>query len=293
MWLVLTLTFVMLRYVPGGPFDDERELPGEIRIAMEAYYGDRDSLISQYGNYMGKILHGDLGPSYRQIGWSVGELLQNKMRTSFTLGACALILSIAIGITVGLMQAVAYGKWWDRLLSGAEVFLICMPAYVVGPILCYVFVYKFHIFPAFGWGNLRSAILPLTTLVLYYSAFIGRLTRQSMAEQRTQLYVRTAMAKGLSPWKIFKRHIFFNGIQPVIAYLGPCSAGVLSGIFVIENLFNIPGMGRLFIQAIGNRDYTVIGGILIIYASLVVIFNLIADLLLLSIDPRISLQREK
>ncbi|MDR0428644.1 MAG: ABC transporter permease [Puniceicoccales bacterium] len=287
-WLVLTFTFLMLRYIPGGPFDYERTLPPEALAAIEDYYGHGEPLAVQYMHFFGKILSGDLGPSYRQVGWSVWELVSYKMMVSFTLGACALLLSICTALALGIVQAMGHGSWWDRLLNHGELLLLCIPAYVLGPILSHIFAGKLHWINAFGWGNFSQGILPVITLATYSAAFMGRLIRNGMHEQWSQLYVRTAVAKGLSPWKIFFHHVLLNGIQPFISYLGPCCAAILSGTFVVENLFNIPGMGRLFIHSIYDRDYAVISGILLIYSFLIVICNLLSDILLLLIDPRIQ-----
>jgi oligopeptide transport system permease protein len=288
--LVLTFTFFMLRYVPGGPYDGERELPREARAEIMSYYDRDQPVLSQYARYLGKIMRGDLGPSYCQVGWSVRELMVDRIGVSLELGFYALTLAMSIGCILGLFQAVNHGKLCDRWLAGAEVFFICVPTFVLGPLLCYIFVYHLRWFDAFGWSDWRNKILPVVTLSLQYVAFLGRLTRQSMHEQSTQLYVRSARAKGLTPGQIFRRHIFPNGISPVIAYLGSTCAGVLGGTFVVENLFNIPGLGRLFIQAITNRDYTVISGILLVYVALIVVCNLVSDLILVAIDPRICLR---
>ncbi|MDR1457096.1 MAG: ABC transporter permease [Puniceicoccales bacterium] len=291
--LVLTFTFFMLRYVPGGPYDSERELPQEARTEIMSYYAHEQSVPSQYVHYLGKIMRGDLGPSYRQVGWSVRELMADKVGVSLELGFYALMVAMLIGCAVGLFQAVNYGKFCDRWLATVEILFICVPTFVLGPLLCYVFVCHFRWFDAFGWSSGKSKILPIITLSIQYAAFLGRLTRQSMHDQSSQLYVRTARAKGLTPGQIFRRHIFPNGIPPVIAYLGSTCAGVLSGTFIVENLFNIPGLGRLFIQSISNRDYPVISGIVLVYVALIVVCNLAADLTLIAIDPRIRLRNHK
>ncbi|MDR0727579.1 MAG: ABC transporter permease [Puniceicoccales bacterium] len=291
--LVLTFTFFMLRYVPGGPYDGERELPQEARAEITSYYERDRPVLSQYAHYLGRILCGDLGPSYCQVGWSVRELMGNRVGVSLQLGFYALTLAMLIGCILGLFQAVNYGKFCDHWLASAEIFFICVPTFVLGPVLCYLFVHHLRWFNAFGWAGWENKVLPVVTLSLQYVAFLGRLTRQSMHDQSTQLYVRSARAKGLTEGQIFRRHIFPNGISPVVAYLGSTCAGVLSGTFVVENLFNIPGLGRLFIQAITNRDYSVISGILLVYVALIVVCNLVSDLVLVAIDPRIRLRVSK
>ncbi|MDR2341191.1 MAG: ABC transporter permease [Puniceicoccales bacterium] len=291
--LVLTFTFFMLRYVPGGPYDGERELPQEALAGIMSYYERDRPVLSQYAHYLGRILCGDLGPSYCQVGWSVRELMADRIGVSMELGFYAFGLAMCLGCILGLFQAVNHGKFCDRWLASAEIFFICMPTFVLGPVLCYVFVHRLCWFDAFGWSSWKNKILPVATLSLQYVAFLGRLTRQSMHDQSTQLYVRSARAKGLTRWQIFLRHIFPNGISPVIAYLGSTCAGVLSGTFVVENLFNIPGLGRLFIQAISNRDYTVISGIVLVYMALIVVCNLVSDLVLVAIDPRIRLRVDR
>ncbi|MDR2576769.1 MAG: ABC transporter permease [Puniceicoccales bacterium] len=279
---VLTAIFAMLRAVPGGPFDCERELPREAQAVIRANYDPQLPLMRQYIQYISRILHGDLGPSYRHCGWSVNELLFRALPVSFELGAYAMLLAISTGILWGCRASRKPFCGSDA----ASTFLICIPTFVLGPVLGHIFAHKLHWFNAMGWCGWKSKILPTITLAAPHAAFVARLTRRSMLAEYARPYVRTAHAKGLREVQVFWRHIFLNGMQPVIAYLGPTCAAVLSGTFVAESVFHIPGMGKLFIESIGNRDYTLITGIVLVYAILIVLCNFIADSLLLWIAPR-------
>lgn len=287
-WLILTLTFLMLHSVPGGPFESERALSPEAMEALKHYYHQDQSLAQQYVHYLREILHGNLGPSYYHSGWTVGELIRTKIGVSMELGFYAMAVAIFFGLLLGALLTVFYGRPVDRLAMALTSLLICTPSFVLGTLLNHFFSYRLHWFHSMGWSCPSDRLLPILTLAAYYFAMITRLARSSFREQSLQLYVRTAKSKGLPrPWILF-RHILPNGIQPIISYLGPVCANVLSGTFVVETIFNIPGIGRLFIDSIGNRDYTLIIGIVLCYGMLIVFFNLMADLLILLINPKMK-----
>jgi oligopeptide transport system permease protein len=285
--LAATAIFGMLHGVPGSPFDGERELPLPVAQSMQSHYGTDQSLSRQYLRYMAHICRGNLGPSFRHPGWSVNELIGDKMAISFELGTESLLLAMALGIGWGCWAALHPNSWICRWNRCTMVGLLCVPTFVLGPILNDIFVHRLHWFGAMGWQGWHSKVLPVITLALGQLAAIGLLTQRAMEGQMSQLYVRTAKAKGLRPFQVFFRHIFRNGIQPIIAYLGPTCATVLSGTFIVENIFHVPGLGCLFIDSITNRDYTVVSGIVLLYAGLIILCNLIADIALALINPRI------
>lgn len=283
---VLTSVFALLRAVPGGPFDGERELPPEATAALQAHYGTDKSFLRSYFRYVGRTVRGDLGPSFRQLGWSVNELLADKARASFELGAYAFLLAILLGVPWGCWAAFYPDKFFCRTSMSAATVLICIPSFALGPLLCQIFSLRLHWLRVMGWSGWRCKVLPTITLGLIQAAFLARLTRRSLACEFARPYVRTARAKGLSEGAIFWKHVFRNGIGPIIAYVGPICAALLSGTFAVENIFHIPGLGRLFIESIGNRDYGVVTGIVLLYSLLILICNFFADTLLAAIGPR-------
>ena len=286
--LVLTVTFAMVRTVPGGPFDGERELTPQARLAIESYYGTDRSAVRSYFSYLGNALRGDLGPSYRQLGWSVRELISDKMKASLELGTYALLLAIAIGVPIGSMAALHPQRFPSKLAMALAMIFICAPSFALGPILSCIFSGKLHWFRAMGWDSWRCKVLPTVTLGLFHAAFIARLTCKSMANEFSRPYVRTARAKGLSMGAVFRRHIFRNGIGSTIAYLGPTCAGVLSGTFAVESIFHIPGLGRLFIESMWNRDYGIVTGVVLTYAAMILCCNFFADAAIAIINPNRS-----
>jgi oligopeptide transport system permease protein len=286
LWLVLTVTFAMLRCIPGGPFDAERALPAQAALALQESYG-KGSVPVQYGRYLSRALRGDLGPSFRQSGWSVRELLADKWHVSFELGCYTMAFAGGGGIALGCVFLLDRRGRLRRLGLRGCTLLLCVPSIVLGPLLNYFLSHRLHWFPSVGWSGWRSKILPVCTLAPCYLAALAQITWQGMRTEYGRAYVRTARAKGLSEGQIFFRHVFANGIQPAIAYLGPTCAGVLSGTFVVENVFHIPGLGRLLIEAIAGRDHTVIVGVVLFYALLISACNLLADLLLALLNPRL------
>lgn len=288
-WLVLTLTFLMLHAIPGGPFESERALSPEALAALKHYYHQDQPLLAQYFHYLREILGGNLGPSYYHSGWTVGELIRSRLGVSMELGFYAMAMAIVAGLLFGALLTVFHGGPLDRIAMTLTSLLICTPSFVLGTLLNHFFSHRLHWFNSMGWASAGDRVLPIVTLGTYYFAVITRLSRTSFHGQSQQLYVRTARAKGLSRRRILFCHILPNGIQPIISYLGPVCANVLSGTFVVETIFNIPGIGRLFIESIANRDYTLIIGVVLCYGMLILLFNLVADLLLVLINPKMKL----
>lgn len=286
--VIITLTFFMLQIAPGGPFDQEKALPADIEANLKAYYGLDKPVLEQYFKYLNNLIHGKLGPSFKYPGWTVNEIIASKIPVSIELGIYALVLALLFGISIGVIAAVNQSTKWDYLPMGVAMVGICLPSFVIGPLLILFFSIKLQWFPSSGWSDMSHRILPAITMAIFYAAYLARLTRGSMVEILNQDYIRTAKAKGLSTVKITFVHALRNALTPIISYLGPALAGLISGSFVIETVFNIPGLGHFFIQAAFNRDYTLVLGTVLCYATAIVIFNLITDLMLVWINPRTS-----
>lgn len=290
LFIVITLTFFMMRAIPGGPFTDEKAIPEFVMQKMLDRYNLNDPLYVQYGRYLLNVLCLDLGPSYRYEGMTVNELIAESFPTSFVVGSIALILSLLVGIPAGIISALKRGKWQDRLAMILATLGVTVPSFVIAAALVYIFAWRLGLVTVGFWEGTSSAWLPAITLAGYPAAFISRLTRSSMLEVLQQDYIRTAYSKGLSEQAVVYIHALKNAIIPVITYLGPLTAGILTGSFVIEQVFGIPGLGTFFVTSITNRDYTTIMGVTIFYSTLLVFFNLITDICLVFADPRIKLK---
>ena len=286
--VVITATFFLAHAVPGGPFDKERPLPVEVKARLEAYYGLNQSQPVQLRNYMVNLVKGDLGPSIKYPGWSVSEVIGARIGVSFSLGLVSLLLAVIIGVPVGVLAASRPNSWLDRVPMGFTLVGICVPSFVLGPILALIFALGLGWFPPCGWGSAVHDVLPACTLGLITAAPLARLTRGSLMEVRSLDYVRTAHAKGVPPLRVWFIHALRNALLPVVTYLGPAAAGLVSGSFVIESLFDVPGMGRLFVTAIINRDVMLILGTTIIYAVALLVLNLAADLANAALNPKVA-----
>ncbi|MGF1484692.1 MAG: ABC transporter permease [Opitutales bacterium] len=284
---VVTLTFFMVRLAPGSPFDDERPLRPEVREALEAHYGLDKPLLQQYVSFLGGLLQGDLGISYRKPTFTVAQIVRENLPASLELAIYAILSALGIGLTFGLVAAVRPNTWSDFGPMGFAMIGICLPSFVLGPILILVFAIHFDWFNASGWDHPSDRILPALTLGLFFAAYIARLTRASMLEVREQDYMRTALAKGIPFHRAYLKHGLRNALAPVIAYLGPAMAGLVSGSFVVESLYQVPGLGRHFVRSALDSDYTLILGVTVVYAVLLIAFNLIADIVLGLLDPRV------
>lgn len=290
MWVIVTLAFFMIRLAPGGPFDANRAFPPEVMANLEAMYHLNEPLWLQYLHYLGSILHGDFGPSFVYKTRSVNDLISYGFPISFQLGAWSMLLSILVGSIIGMIAAVKQNTPADYSLMTVSMIGITVPNFVMGPILVLLLAVTWHFLPAGGWGNSwTQQILPVITLALPQIAYIARLMRGSMLEVLHSNYVRTAVAKGLSPVQVVLRHCLKPAIIPVISYLGPACAAVLTGSIVIEQIFSVPGIGRYFVQAALSRDYTLVLGVVIFYGALIVLFNLLVDLAYAWLDPKVRL----
>jgi oligopeptide transport system permease protein len=291
LFVIATLTFFMTRFAPGGPFDSDKAIPEEIKIKLQSHFGLNLPLFDQYLLYMKNLLAGDLGPSFKYVGWDVSELIQLAFPVSLSLGVSALLIALLIGLPAGMLAALRKNTWWDYLPMGIAMIGICLPSFVLGPILIMVFATKLKLLPALGWYSWTDLILPSLTLGLFYAAYVARLTRAGMLETLKQDYVRTARAKGASPGRVLVKHAMRGGLLPVVTYLGPAFAGLVSGSFIIESIFFIPGLGKFFVTAAFNRDYTVVLGTVLFYATLIIILNLLVDFLQAWLDPKAREQR--
>lgn len=290
LFVVITLTFFMMRMIPGGPFTDEKAIPSFVLEKMMDRYHLNDPLYIQYGRYLLNVLCLDLGPSYRYEGMSVNELIASGFPASFMVGGIALILALIVGIPAGIISALKRGKWQDRLAMILATLGVTVPSFVIAAAFVYIFAWRLGWVTVGFWEGISTAVLPAITLAGYPAAFVSRLIRSGMLEVLEQDYIRTARSKGLRERSVIYIHALKNAIIPVITYLGPLTAGILTGSFVVENVFGVPGLGTFFVTSITNRDYTTIMGVTIFYSALLVLFNLIADICLAFIDPRIKLR---
>ena len=287
LFVVATATFFLVRLAPGGPFDREKTAPPEVERALNAHYGLDQPIANQYFQFMGNLLRGDLGPSFKFPGWTVNELIYAKIPVSLELGLYALAVAVTIGTVAGLIASARPNRWRDHLTMFIAMIGICLPTFVLGPLLVLLFALKLEWFNVFGWLLPSDRVLPSLTLGCFYAAYVARLARGSMLEVLNRDYITTARAKGLPEWRITLVHGFRNGILPVVTFLGPAAAGVISGSFVVETIFHIPGLGRFFVSAAFNRDYTMVMGTVLFYAALLVVLNLLVDILQSLLDPRI------
>lgn len=290
LFVVITLTFFMMRMIPGGPFTDEKAIPSFVLEKMMSRYHLNDPLLIQYGRYLLNVVCLDLGPSYRYEGMTVNELIASGFPASFMVGCIALVLALIVGIPAGIISALKRGKWQDRLAMILATLGVTVPSFVIAAAFVYIFAWRLGWVTVGFWEGISTAILPAITLAGYPAAFISRLIRSGMLEVLEQDYIRTARSKGLRERSVIYIHALKNAIIPVITYLGPLTAGILTGSFVAENVFGVPGLGTFFVTSITNRDYTTIMGVTIFYSALLVLFNLIADICLAFIDPRIKLR---
>lgn len=289
LWVVTTITFILMHSIPGGPFTAEKKIPPAVQANIEARYKLNDPLIIQYKDYMINLAHGDLGPSFKYLGRSVNEIIEENVPVSFELGIESVILSIIVGVPAGIWAAVRRNRWQDRVINFITTLGIAVPGFVLAALLVDILAIKLGLLPANMWRDWTSRILPVLALSAMPMAFITRLTRSSMLDVLGQDFIKTAKAKGLSQFNILFKHALPNAVVPVVTYLGPLTAGILTGSFVIENIFAIPGLGKYFVTSIYNRDYTVILGITIFYSAIVIFMNMLVDLIYPLLDPRIKL----
>ncbi|EIP96756.1 ABC-type dipeptide/oligopeptide/nickel transport system, permease component [Opitutaceae bacterium TAV1] len=313
LFIIVTVTFFMLRYVPGGPFTSEKAVSREIQRNLEAHYGLDQPLHRQYLAYLWDLCpkkfdprglfdgHGrgldlkatlgiDLGPSFKYPNRTVNEIIADKLPVSLELGGWALLVALVIGVSLGVVAAVRKNSALDHAASSLAMVGICVPTFVLGPVFVLVFAIWLRWLPPSGWYGAADRVLPALTLGLVYAAYVARLTRGGMLEVLNQDFIRTARAKGAGEVRVVFRHALRSGLMPLVSYLGPAIAGVISGSFVIETIFQIPGLGREFVTSAFNRDYTLVLGTVVLYATLIIFLNLVVDVVLVWLNPRLKFE---
>lgn len=288
--VIVLLSFVLMRVVPGGPFNYEKTLSPAARKALEDRYGLNDPLPAQCWRYLAGLLRGDLGPSLSQPDRTVNEILADGFPRSAILGLAALLVALLVGGAAGVYAALHHNQAADYVTMGLVMLGVSIPSMVLAPLLVTIFALTLHWLPTSGWGTVGHLVLPATALGLAYAARIARLTRGGMLEVLRQDHIRTARAKGLPEAVVIRRHALRLGIGPVLSYLGPATASILTGSFVVEQIFDIPGMGRYFVNGATSRDYTLALGAVLVYSVILVVLNLIVDVLHAVLDPRIRLE---
>lgn len=289
LFVLVTLAFFMIRLAPGGPFSSERALPPEVEANLAAKYHLDEPLLMQYLRYVGDLVRGEFGPSFQYKDYSVDELIAAGFPVSFRLGVLAMLVALLAGVAAGAGAALRRGGWTDRAVMALAMTGISVPNFVMAPLLVLLFAVTLGWLPASGWveGGVRALILPVVTLALPQIAYIARLVRGSLLEVLASPWIRAARAKGLSEGAVLLRHALKPALLPVLSYLGPALAGLVTGSVVVETVFGIPGLGRYFVQGALNRDYTLVMGVVVFYGFLIIVFNLLVDLAYAWIDPRV------
>ena len=289
-FVVATLTFFLMNLVPGGPFVAEKSISKEAQAALEAKYGLDKPLLERYATYMTDFVKGGMGLSLRQRGRTVSDIIFSKFPVSARLAGFAVAVAVLVGIPLGCLSAYNRGKFGDNIIIVFATCGIAIPSFISSVVLLYTFGSKLNILPTVGLNTMSSYIMPVTALAIYPTAYITRLMRSSLLDVMGQDYIRTAKAKGLSNFKILFKHALRNAVLPVVTYVGPMLASLMTGSFVVEKIFTVPGLGRDFVSAINQRDYTLIMGTTIVLATLIITANVIVDILYKIIDPRINLK---
>ncbi len=288
--IISMITFTMMKMAPGGPFDREKKIPEDIKRELEAYYHLDKPAVVQYGIWLKNVLKGDLGPSTKYSQRSVNELIGSSFPVSLELGLWALLVALTLGISAGMMASSNPNSAADYGPMSFAMGGICMPNFVLGPLLVLIFAIHLGWYNANGWFYPSDRVLPALTLGLYYAAYVARLTRGGMLEILGQDFIRTARAKGLKEGDIVIKHAFRGGIRPVVSFLGPAMASLLSGSFVVETIFQIPGLGRFFILAAINRDDSLLMGTVLMFSVLIIVLNMIVDIVLVWLNPRLRFE---
>ena len=288
LFIIITGSFFLMHAAPGGPFDAERRVTPEIQRNLEAHYGLNKPLYAQYTDYLKRlVLHGDLGPSFKYANRTVNELIAQSLPVSLQLGVLGILIALVIGVSAGIIASLRPNTLTDYLPMSLAMAGVCLPTFVLGPLLVLVFAMRLRWFNPSGWEEPSDYVLPSLTLGIYYAAYLARLTRGGMLEILSQDYIRTARAKGASEVRVVLKHALRGGLLPVVSFLGPALAGIISGSFVVETIFQIPGLGRYFVTAAFNRDYTMVLGTVIFFAVLIIAFNLIVDVVQVWLNPRL------
>lgn len=289
MLVLITVSFFLMRFAPGNPFSSEKPLPPEVMENIEAKYGLDKPVFEQYTTYLFNVVQGDFGPSFKYLDYSVNELISVALPVSAKVGFIAFIFTVIVGVTIGTIAALKHNTWVDYTIMSTAMIGVVMPSFVLAPALIYLFSLHWDIFPAGGWhdGGLMYIVLPVIGMSLLYVATFARITRGSMIETLNSNFIRTARAKGLSYRYIIIKHALKPAMLPVVSYMGPAFVGIITGSVVIETIFGLPGIGKLFVNAAFNRDYSLVMGVTILIGFLFILFNAIVDILLAVIDPKI------
>jgi oligopeptide transport system permease protein len=287
--VLLALAFALIRVAPGGPFDTEKTIPPEIQERLNETYHLDEPLWQQFGRYLGDLLQGDFGPSFQYKDYTVTELIAAGFPVSLKLGSLAMLLALLVGVSVGTLAALRQNSLTDHVAMGMAMTGISIPNFVLAPLMVLVFAVTLRWLPAGGLGDWRNLVLPVIALALPQIAYIARLTRGSMIEVLRSDFIRTARAQGLPTLEIIIGHALKPALVPIVSYLGPASAGIITGSVVIEQIFGVPGLGRYFVQGALNRDYTLVMGIVVFYGVLIIAFNFFVDLAYRWLDPRVKL----
>lgn len=289
LWIIATLTFFLMHTVPGGPFSSEKNVPPAILRNLHAKYHLDWPLHRQYLHYLKGIVTWDFGPSFRYRDRTVNDIIRDGFPVSATLGALSLAFALVVGVLAGVVAALRHHRWPDYLAMFFAVVGYSVPSFIMATLLIFLFSYTWGLLPSAMWGRWNQAIMPTISLAALPTAFIARMVRTTMLEALSQDYVRVARAKGLPGRVVVFRHALRNALMPVVTYLGPLTAGILTGSFVIESIFAIPGIGRDFVQSIANRDYTMIMGLTVFYSILLVLANFTVDIIYGLLDPRVKI----
>ncbi len=287
--VLITVSFFLMRFAPGNPFSSERPLPPEVMANIEAKYGLDKPVFEQYTTYLTNIIQGDFGPSFKYQDYTVNELISVALPVSAKVGLIAFIFTVIMGVTVGTIAALRQNTWLDYTIMSTAMLGVVMPSFVLAPALIYLFSLHWNLFPAGGWhdGGFQYIVLPVIAMSLLYVATFARITRGSMIETLNSNFIRTARAKGLSYRYIILKHALKPALLPVVSYMGPAFVGIITGSVVVETIFGLPGIGKLFVNAAFNRDYSLVMGVTILIGFLFILFNAIVDILLAMIDPKI------
>ena len=293
LFFIVTLTFFMMKAIPGGPFTREKALPPQIEEAINEKFHLDDPLWKQYVDYLGRTARWDLGPSFKYQYKSVNDIINDYFPVSAQLGAVAILLALVVGLSAGTISALKQNQIQDYGTMFLAILCFSVPSFVIAGLLQYFFAYRWQVLPPAMWGSWKHMIMPVLSLAALPTAVIARLMRSGMLDVLQQDYIKTARAKGLSSTKIITKHVLRNAILPVVTYMGPLIAGILTGSFIIEHIFAVPGLGRSFVTSIQNRDYTVVMGTTVFYSLFLMGMNLIVDVAYAFIDPRIKLADRK
>lgn len=293
LWAIITITFGLMHAIPGGPFTQEKKLTPAVIENIEARYHLNDPLWKQYADYVGRAAVLDLGPSYKYPGRTVNDIIAETFPVSAVLGCISLCLAVGVGVAAGLAAAWYKNRWLDYALMLGATFGVSVPSFIIAALLVQLFAFTWPVLPAAMWKGPSYVILPALALAAHPTAFVMRLTRSSVLDALGQDYIRTARSRGAGKYSLLCRHALRNALLPVVSYIGPLAAALLTGSFIVESMFAIPGLGRHFVTSIYNRDYTVILGITIFYSFLIMLMNLLVDLVYPLLDPRIALKSRK